>query len=63
MAKIIEFYVPTRFKRARKWIPAEQYGRLLLFVRSSRTPGINGQRILGTPPTRGRVAAAAGAHV
>ncbi len=32
MAKIIEFYVPTGFrKKATKWIPPEQYGKVILF--------------------------------
>jgi hypothetical protein len=32
MAKIITFYVPNRFrKKAAKWIPSEQYGKLIPF--------------------------------
>ena len=32
MAKIIEFYVPTSFrKKATKWIPPEQYGKVIPF--------------------------------
>jgi hypothetical protein len=29
MAKVIEFYVPSRFKRIVKWIPAKDKGQLL----------------------------------
>jgi len=33
MAKIIEFYVPSSFrKKATKWIPADQYGKVLPFA-------------------------------
>jgi len=33
MAKIIEFYVPTSFrKKASKWTPQEENGRVLPFV-------------------------------
>ena len=33
MAKIIEFYVPVAFKKkATKWIPAEQQGKVLEFA-------------------------------
>ena len=32
MAKIIEFYVPTSFrKKATKWIPLEQRGKVISF--------------------------------
>jgi hypothetical protein len=32
MAKIIPFYVPNSFRRkTKKWIPSEQYGRLIPF--------------------------------
>ena len=32
MAKIIEFFVPINFrKKATKWIPPEEYGKLILF--------------------------------
>jgi hypothetical protein len=32
MAKIIEFYVPTSFrKKATKWIAPEQHGKVILF--------------------------------
>jgi hypothetical protein len=33
MAKIIEFYIPVAFKKkATKWIPAEQQGKVLEFA-------------------------------
>jgi hypothetical protein len=33
MAKIIEFFIPSNFKRkAQKWMPPEEYGKLILFV-------------------------------
>jgi hypothetical protein len=31
MAKIIEFYVPSRFRKSGKWIPREDRGKLLEF--------------------------------
>ena len=32
MAKIIEFYVPSSFrKKATKWVPPEQYGKVIEF--------------------------------
>ncbi|MGB9235127.1 MAG: hypothetical protein WCC04_11990 [Terriglobales bacterium] len=32
MAKIIEFYVPTSFrKKATKWVPPEQQGKVIQF--------------------------------
>ena len=37
MAKIIEFYVPVSFKKkATKWIPAEEYGKVLPFAMPQR---------------------------
>jgi len=29
MAKVIEFYVPTQFRKKRLWIPTEQRGKLI----------------------------------
>lgn len=31
MAKIIEFYVPTRFHKKVKWVPPEDRGKVLEF--------------------------------
>ena len=31
MAKVIEFYVPERFKKKTRWIPPEQRGKLISF--------------------------------
>jgi hypothetical protein len=31
MAKVIEFYVPDRFRRSAKWIPLEQCGKVIQF--------------------------------
>ena len=31
MAQVIEFYVPTRFRRKVKWVPPTQRGKLLEF--------------------------------
>jgi hypothetical protein len=37
MAKIIEFYVPSNFrKKATRWIPPEQRGKVILFVSAPR---------------------------
>ena len=32
MAKVIEFYVPARFRKAAKWVPQQQRGRVLEFL-------------------------------
>ena len=32
MAKVIEFYVPARFRKAVKWVPQQQRGRVLEFL-------------------------------
>jgi hypothetical protein len=32
VAKIIEFYVPSTFRRNGKWIPPEQRGKVIEFV-------------------------------
>jgi hypothetical protein len=31
MANVIEFYVPVRFRKAVKWVPQQQRGRVLEF--------------------------------
>ena len=31
MAKVIEFYVPVRFRKVVKWVPQQQRGRVLEF--------------------------------
>jgi hypothetical protein len=31
MAKVIEFYVPERFRKTRPWIPPEQRGKVIEF--------------------------------
>jgi hypothetical protein len=31
MAKVIEFYIPTRFVKKPKWIPEEQRGKVIEF--------------------------------
>jgi hypothetical protein len=31
MAKIIEFYVPQRFRQVAKWLPSNERGKLLEF--------------------------------
>jgi hypothetical protein len=31
MAKVIEFYVPTRFRKPAKWVPQQERGRILEF--------------------------------
>ena len=32
MAKVIEFYVPARFRKTVKWVPQQQRGRVLEFL-------------------------------
>jgi hypothetical protein len=31
MAQVIEFYIPSRFHRKVKWVPAEQRGKVIEF--------------------------------
>lgn len=31
MAKIIEFYIPSRFRKNAKWVPAELRGQVIEF--------------------------------
>jgi hypothetical protein len=31
MAQVIEFYIPERFKKKVKWVPAENRGKVLSF--------------------------------
>ena len=38
MAKVIEFYIPSRFRKVVKWVPQQQRGRVLEFpVAQKRT--------------------------
>jgi hypothetical protein len=38
MAKVIEFYIPARFRKVVKWVPQQQRGRVLEFpVAQKRT--------------------------
>jgi|HubBroStandDraft_6_1064221.scaffolds.fasta_scaffold13983_4 hypothetical protein len=42
MAKIIEFYIPQRFRKVSKWLPPHERGKLLEFpwaVRKSARKG------------------------
>jgi hypothetical protein len=32
MAKVIEFYVPARFRKSVKWVPQQERGRMLEFA-------------------------------
>lgn len=32
MTKIIEFYVPSRFRKKAKWVPAEEQGKVIPFA-------------------------------
>ena len=32
MAKVIEFYIPSTFRKSGKWVPAEQRGKIIEFV-------------------------------
>jgi hypothetical protein len=36
MAKVIEFYVPTRFQKKVKWTPPQDRGRILIFHGDAR---------------------------
>ena len=31
MAQVIEFYIPNRFRKNTKWVPAQQRGRVIEF--------------------------------
>ena len=35
MAKVIEFYVPARFRKVVKWIPQQERGRVLVVLSSN----------------------------
>lgn len=32
MAKIIEFYIPTAFRKSEKWVPPRKRGKIIEFV-------------------------------
>jgi hypothetical protein len=36
MAHVIEFYIPVRFRKAVKWVPQQQRGRVLEFPVSQK---------------------------
>ena len=36
VAKIIEFYVPSTFRKSGKWIPTEQRGKVIEFVAETK---------------------------
>jgi hypothetical protein len=36
MAKVIEFYVPSRFRKKVKWTPPEERGRIIDFQPETR---------------------------
>lgn len=33
MAKVIEFYVPKKFRKSPKWVSAEQHGKIIEMAR------------------------------
>jgi hypothetical protein len=35
MAKVIDFYIPTRFHKSTKWVPATQRGKVLELPKKS----------------------------
>ena len=37
MAKLIEFYIPKRFRKSAKWVPAEARGRVIEFQPQRKT--------------------------
>jgi hypothetical protein len=32
VAKVIEFYIPKKFRRSAKWVPPEQRGKIIEFA-------------------------------
>lgn len=38
MAKLIDFYIPTNFRKTEHWIPAEQRGKVIEFYLQARKP-------------------------
>ena len=36
MAKIIEFYIPTNFRKNGKWIPQENHGKIIEFTPAAK---------------------------
>ena len=52
MAKIIEFYVPSGFTRkATKWVPPEQHGKVIPFDEAHKTAGLS--KIIALPSRTG----------
>jgi hypothetical protein len=37
MAKIIEFYIPSTFRKSEKWIPLAERGKIIEFIREKKT--------------------------
>jgi hypothetical protein len=47
MARIIPFYIPSRFHKPERWVPPQQRGRVLPFRRMPRKLSEQEWRILG----------------
>ena len=37
MAKIIEFYIPSKFMKTSRWVPREKRGRIIEFALPKKT--------------------------
>jgi hypothetical protein len=47
VAKVIEFYIPSTFRKCTQWIPPQQWGKLIEFCRTKKKTrdvgaGLNG---------------------
>ena len=38
MAKVIEFYIPTSFRKPTKWVPAVERGKIIEFCPQLKKP-------------------------
>jgi hypothetical protein len=39
VAKIIEFYIPTTFRKTGKWVPPKERGKIIEFVPETKKAG------------------------
>ena len=52
MAKMIEFYIPARFKPQVKWIPLAQRGKILIFQAELKKSACTSSEIAASPTRR-----------
>lgn len=47
MARVIEFYIPWRYRRKIRWVPPQSRGKVLVFRKRPKSLTEEGWRILG----------------